>query len=144
MGQLRLYLAYGSNLSKAQMAQRCPEATPLEAITLQGYRLAFVGHSLRWNGGVATLVEDPKASTRAALYALTSDDERSLDGFEGVPGFYRKVEAVFSFKGQAAFTYICNVTSVYPPSRAYLDTIRQGYLDWGFATSLLAGIDTAD
>ena len=36
-----LYLAYGSNLNKRQMANRCPNAKALENHILTGYKLEF-------------------------------------------------------------------------------------------------------
>ena len=35
------YGAFGSNLNRRQMKERCPESIPCEATTLQGYMLCF-------------------------------------------------------------------------------------------------------
>ena len=136
----RLYLAYGSNLSKRQMFERCPDAEPVSAVQLTGWRLAFVGESTkRWGkGGVATLIRDTAATTHCSLYRLNELDEAALDGFEGVAtGHYRKLESILKYAGQLAFTYICRFTDENPPSRKYLDTIRVGYLDWDLPTEML-------
>ena len=37
----KLYLAYGSNLNKAQMSQRCPTAKAVGAAMIYGYELVF-------------------------------------------------------------------------------------------------------
>ena len=39
----KYYLAYGSNLSVAQMAQRCPDAVYVGTAVLTDYRLLFKG-----------------------------------------------------------------------------------------------------
>ena len=40
-----LYFAYGSNLDPTQMRRRCPTSAPAGPATLDGWRLAFGGHS---------------------------------------------------------------------------------------------------
>ena len=39
----KLYLAYGSNLNKRQMAVRCPDAKPVGAAMIYGWELCFRG-----------------------------------------------------------------------------------------------------
>lgn len=39
----KYYLAYGSNLSVAQMAQRCPDAVYVGTAVLTDYQLLFKG-----------------------------------------------------------------------------------------------------
>ena len=39
----KYYLAYGSNLSMAQMAQRCPDAVYVGTAELKDYQLLFKG-----------------------------------------------------------------------------------------------------
>ena len=65
-----LYFAYGSNLDGAQMRRRCPTSAPAGPATLDGWRLAFGGHSRTWGGPVATLVKDPDEWVDGLLYAL--------------------------------------------------------------------------
>ena len=43
MSKKRYYLAYGSNLNKAQMQKRCPGAKPIGKGLLEGYELFFKG-----------------------------------------------------------------------------------------------------
>ena len=37
------YFAYGSNMNLDQMAYRCPAASVVEKVKLEGYRLTFCG-----------------------------------------------------------------------------------------------------
>ena len=37
------YFAYGSNMNLDQMAYRCPAASVVEPVHLEGYRLTFCG-----------------------------------------------------------------------------------------------------
>lgn len=40
---MRLYVAYGSNLHKKQMEERCPGAVPYAVGTLEGWELIYRG-----------------------------------------------------------------------------------------------------
>ena len=131
----KLYFAYGSNLSRAQMAQRCPAALPLAPYALGGYRLAFVGQgSQRWGrGGVATVLPQPGSSVPGALWLLTPDCEVALDGFEGVAsGRYLRDELLMQHDGNPVLLYIASPQYGEPnqPNRKYLNVILEGYANW--------------
>lgn len=154
----RLYLAYGSNLSRAQMAQRCPGAQPVAAVAIGGWQLGFFGEETkRWGkGGVATLIPATAPTlmdysfgssgqfTPAALYLLDLNEEQLLDQFEGFPDFYTKRNDFAQFTSvngrepdDIVFAYLKNDLSLpNPPSPLYLDTIAQGYRDWGFGSHI--------
>ena len=51
----RKYIAYGSNLNREQMAQRCPDAKVIESGMLKDYELLFRGYT---DAAVATV--EPK------------------------------------------------------------------------------------
>ena len=58
------YFAYGSNMNLDQMAYRCPAASVVEKVKLEGYRLTFCG---RGKGcGVATIL--PVSYTHLDVY----------------------------------------------------------------------------
>jgi len=125
------------------MHNRCPQAKPVASVKLNGWKLAFVGaQTKRWGpGGVATIVPDAKANTPAALYLLSAEDEQALDSFENIQaGKYRKYENVLVYEGQSAFTYKAHISDENSPSRRYIETIRQGYRDWGLPLAALAHI----
>lgn len=138
-----IYFAYGSNLCKEQMKTRCPLAEPIRAAKLEGYRLAFVGYSKQWGGGVASVKPSEKSFVQGALYRLTESDEKSLDRYEGVPsGFY--VKEFLEIDGEKALVYICTHDLEKPPSKLYLETIRRGYADWGHRISELEFVKTME
>ncbi|KAI9663009.1 MAG: hypothetical protein M1821_008056 [Bathelium mastoideum] len=90
----RPYFGYGSNLWQHQMSLRCPRSTYLGIARLKDYRWIINAR------GYANVVEIPKEekSTGAhekdvvwgLVYGLTGDDEKRLDGNEGVPDSYTK------------------------------------------------------
>lgn len=123
----KLMVAYGSNISKRQMRQRCPNARPLGKFMMTSARLVF--------RNVADLVFAPGEKTPCALWMINADDERSLDIYEGISsGVYFKTDEIrIEYAGQRrkAVMYLMTTDGIYPPSQAYADTIRRGYRDFG-------------
>jgi hypothetical protein len=129
----RLYLAYGSNMSREQMRARCPGALLLDAVVIPGWRLAFRGEfSRNWgSGAVATLLPEPTACAPGIVYDLQPEHEAALDGWEGVAqGHYAKHEEFGRYHGRPLYTYISNAGVAGEPGRAYLGIMRQGFHDW--------------
>ena len=126
-----IYMAYGSNMNKRHMAQRCPAAKAVGKLLVPGFRLAFKG--------VADMIEAPGFGTPVALWELTPDCERALDAYEGYraeapkAGLYRK--RYWSKKGDDTryMAYVMNLSHFGPPSQVYYDTIAQGYRDFGLS-----------
>ncbi|KAI0108992.1 hypothetical protein GGR51DRAFT_558789 [Nemania sp. FL0031] len=84
----RLYFAYGSNLSTAQMRDRCPNSTPIGLAHLTGWTWIINER------GYANVVPSPKTTTGAGVYGLVyrlhPSDERQLDICEGVGYAYER------------------------------------------------------
>ncbi|HXQ50910.1 MAG TPA: gamma-glutamylcyclotransferase family protein [Stellaceae bacterium] len=113
----RLYVAYGSNMCRIQMAKRCPAARPLGVASLPGRRFLIN------RPGFATLVAAPAARAYGLIWRLGVEDERSLDGYEGVAdGDYRK-EAVILPEHGAALIYIAADATPGTPRPAYLEAV---------------------
>lgn len=128
----KLYWAYGSNLNVAHMRQRCPSAAPLEALNLPDAILRF-----RHVADVAYLTG---ATCPGGLWEITPDCEAALDGYEGVRyGLYRKVYITLRYHGavRKALLYQMNMVGIMPPSETYLETIVQGYEDFGLDVARL-------
>jgi AIG2-like family len=128
-----LMIAYGSNINKAQMRRRCPTARPLGKFLLRDARLVF--------RGVADLEYIAGAQVPCALWMINADDEAALDMYEGIAtGTYfktREIKIEYAGKRRAPVLYLMNSEGVYPPSQAYVDTIRQGYRDFKMNESFL-------
>lgn len=134
----KLYLAYGSNLSKEQMAMRCPNAKIIGSTLLTNYRLMFRGHP---RNAFATVEKKEGASVPVLVWELTPLDEASLDTYEGCPIHYRKEIHTVSLNGKriSAMIYIMNeIDNPYGcPSMSYLRTIADGYKAFGFDDRIL-------
>ena len=128
-----LYVAYGSNLSKRQMRQRCPTSRPLGKFLLKDARLVF--------RGVADLEFAPGEQAPCGLWSINDDDEKALDMYEGIAsGVYfktREIKLEYAGKRRSSVIYLMNSEAIYPPSRAYADTIRKGYRDFDLDESYL-------
>ncbi|KAG8415034.1 hypothetical protein J3458_008918 [Metarhizium acridum] len=84
-----LYFAYGSNLSTAQMRQRCPHSTPVGLGYLEGWKWLInergYANVVRVSGGGGG------GGVYGLLYLLPPQDEERLDVCEGVPWAYEKM-----------------------------------------------------
>ena len=134
MPKSRIYLAYGSNLNLAQMAQRCPTAKVLGTATLKGYELLFRGKPDR---GVANIEPRDGAFVPALLWKLRPQDEASLDGYE-VRYAKHMVEAELGGRPVRAMTYVMMPGfEASLPSPEYLHRIEDGYTSAGLDPAVL-------
>ena len=130
-----LYFAYGSNLNKKQMKERTPESQPKVTAVLPNFKLIFCGWSRQWKGGTVTIRSSRGDKVSGGVYEITERDLRRLDGYEGYPRESNRINiTVFTEDGQAlkAVTYVKTAQAEKTkPSAEYVDTIKQGYRDWG-------------
>ena len=132
-----IYLAYGSNLNRRQMAHRCPTAKVLGPAKLTDYRLVFRG---RHANSVATVEPCEGEAVPVLLWSITERDEQALDLYEGWPHLYRKetVKVKFGKKTVKAMVYIMNDRYPYGmPSVYYYNTILEGYKTANFDIEVL-------
>jgi len=128
------YFAYGSNLSKKQMQERCPDSKPIFIATLPNYKLVFVGWSRQWRGGIASVKPLRGEKVLGAIYEVSERDLKRLDSYQGYPTSYRRLNiTVFDEDGNPveAVTYIkAGQLEETPPSKEFLAIVQQGYRDW--------------
>ena len=134
----KLYLAYGSNLNFAQMAQRCPGAKVVGSTELKNYRLLFRGGHA---AAVATVEPMKGGSVPVLIWSISLADEAALDRYEGFPFLYRKetVKVRLNGKSSAVMAYIMNekCRPLDVPGCYYYSVILDGYKDAGFNTNIL-------
>lgn len=136
---MKYYLAYGSNLNKAQMAHRCPDAVPIGKTRIPNYELVFRRSYL-------TIEPKQGASVPVVLWEISEADEKNLDRYEGFPRFYHKQllpimlngfdesgKKKVSEKVADAIVYVMNDGfPIQMPTNQYYTTVRQGYIDFDF------------
>lgn len=128
------YFAYGTNLNKKQMRERCPGGKPKFSVVLPNYKLIFTGWSRQWKGGTASIKPFKGEKVLGAVYEMSESDSKKLDRFQDYPSTYNRLKVtVWTDDGDPveAVTYIKNEQSPETkPSPEYLATIQQGYKDW--------------
>lgn len=79
------YIAYGSDLNKEEMKQRCKDAKFVSLARLENYTLTYRG-----NPGRAYLTVDKKKGdfVRVAVWDVSENDKKSLDEYEDYPYLY--------------------------------------------------------
>lgn len=133
----KIYIAYGSNMSEAQMAQRCPDATLAGTGQVNGYELLFKG-SL--TGCYATIEKKADAFVPVVLWRISAADERRLDAYEGFPRFYYKKEVeVETDDGTIrGLVYIMHEDRCFGiPETWYYQNMERDYRKFGFNLSIL-------
>lgn len=133
----RLYVAYGSNLNIRQMQHRCPTAKLYGTGTVSDYELQFKGQP---NCAFATIAPQEGSEVPVAVWEIQSQDERSLDRYEGYPSHYFKQNIPVQLDGEEvdAMVYIMNLKMKFgKPSPYYYQTVLEGYHDCGLDTEVL-------
>jgi len=132
------YFAYGSNLSRRQMLERCPDSQPRFTASLPNYRLIFTDWARQWRGGVASIKPSRGDKVLGAIYEVSDRDlvqmDKHVNKHEGYPDTYNRLEVtVYRDIGEPieAITYIKSRQSEETkPSPEYLALIQQGYRAW--------------
>lgn len=135
----KLYLAYGSNMNRKQMAERCPEAKFIGKVSLKSYSLNF---RKSCSGTYATIDYDKNSSVPAVLWSITAQNEKDLDRYEGIniDGAYYKTTVSIEYKGdiKKALVYILPESKKEGlPQKDYLEIIKVAYLNLGIETGSL-------
>ena len=141
---MKYYLAYGSNLSVAQMLHRCPSAVYVGYSDLPGYRLLFRGSQ---TGSYLTIERMKKRMVPVLVWKVSDEDEAALDLYEGYPRFYRKEEMEIQVKNLIdgtpigmllAFVYVMDEKrTLGRPTSRYLEICMEGYERFGFDPQVL-------
>ena len=113
------YFAYGSNLSVAQMATRCPDAKDPVPATLADHDWLINER------GVATVEAFAGGQVHGILWQVSDTDLASLDRAEGVPDRYRRDwMTVLTNEGPVdAWVYVDHRVEPGPAREGYLEGI---------------------
>ena len=134
----RYYIAYGSNINIQRMRLRCPDAEPLGTTMLKGWELMF---KKSMTGAYLTIEENPAGSVPAVIWAVSAEDEKTLDRCEGYPVCYYKRRIKVQYRGiltgrtrtVKGFVYLMPEEREYGiPSDRYMDICITGYRTFKF------------
>lgn len=136
------YLAYGSNMSSARIAERLGRCEFVGSARVEGYRLAFHKRGHDGSGKCDACRSEDDAIMYGVVFELSHEQAQQLDGFEG-PNYERRILKV-SIDGctSEAYAYIALPSAVdftlrpYPWYRAFvldgalLNRLPAGYVDF--------------
>ena len=147
---MMLYFAYGSNLDKDQMVDRCESAKYIGNACLKGYRLDFTRFSDTRGCAVADVVEEDGSEVWGVIYEISEEDCNELDECEGYRlgrakkenAYNREIIEVFENcdldKPKKVSIYIANQEpNPGRPSKEYLGLILGGARYYDFPESYI-------
>jgi gamma-glutamylcyclotransferase (GGCT)/AIG2-like uncharacterized protein YtfP len=123
-----LYFAYGSNLWREQMIERCPEHREIGGGRLNGWRWIITVR------GYASIVRSEEDYVLGTVYELSESDVWNLDRFEGVAkGDYCKemISVSVGDRELNCLVYIDPVIEEGRPKEEYITRINSGIRDAG-------------
>jgi cation transport regulator ChaC len=124
---MTLYFAYGSNMSRTAMAQRCPTARALGPAALDGYRF-FIGVD-----GWGSVKPAPGGRVHGVLWRLTPRDVAALHAYELLhKGLYdvRHLPVRNGARRVRAMIYLLRRRAVGRPKPGYVESIAAAARDW--------------
>lgn len=136
-----LYFAYGLNLDRHGMAQRCPGAKPVGVAKLPRHRFAIAAD------GFATVVRDPRRTVHGVLWDCRLSDMTALDRFERLStGMYVKISQPVVLGGapRRALLYVARSAGGGKPAPGYLDAVVFAAREWGLPADYLHELEHGD
>ena len=121
--QTQYYFGYGSNLSKEQMAIRCPESKYFTSGKLLDYSWLINAR------GYASIKPSEGEFVLGEIFALSQQDISNLDIYESVEeGMYLKSNlSVQTSKGPVdCLVYIASDNNIGKPQKEYINRINLG------------------
>jgi len=134
---MTLYFAYGSNMSRASMAARCPGARPLGVATLAGWRF-IIGAD-----GYASIVPAPGGEVIGVLWRIGLRDVAALNAYEGIDrGLYRRSNVTLRHQGRirSAMAYIGRAGGEARPRPGYVQQVVTAARDWDLPERYIHGL----
>jgi gamma-glutamylcyclotransferase (GGCT)/AIG2-like uncharacterized protein YtfP len=117
---MTLYFAYGSNMSRAAMRQRCPGAREIGPAVLEAHRFAII------RDGYASVLPSPAATVHGLLWRLDPRGLAALNAYESLDsGLYRAVTLPVRSgeRRVAALVYIARSRALGAPRPGYLEDV---------------------
>ena len=137
--------AYGSNMDRAQMNERCPESTFEGIGVVNNHQLGFTYRSNKRKCGVADIIPATDEKVFGVVYKLTASDWSRLNRCEGRGTAYeRRPYKIHINQGnriiEADAYYVLNPEEFVPPSNEYLQLILNAARNFEFPESYIRRI----
>ncbi len=131
---MTLHFAYGSNMSRALMRRRCPDAHALGRAQLDGWRFVITcdGH--------ASLVRDPGARVHGVLWRLTPRCLAALDAYEQSAYLRRIVPVHHRAVRRPALIYLAPERGGGKARPGYQELVVAAARDWQLPQAYVSGL----
>ena len=143
---MRYYFAYGSNLDRQKMCDRCRSSRVLGVARLAGYRLGFTRYSSGWEGGVADVLVSPQDEVWGLIYQIDDNDLFELDKFEGYPKAYTRFQTSVRLGTgllEDVWVYmVADKEAHIAPTVKYLNIIKMAAAELNFPKSYCEELET--
>lgn len=137
----RFYVAYGSNMARKRMAERCPDAELVGIGIIKGFQLDFFLY--------ATVMEtaDQTSDAPVAVWKISERDEHTLDRYEGVSAHYYRKDTVHVYLNTGVeldgLIYVMERFRAQPVTKEYYNLIAESYADLGLSGRKADILETA-
>ncbi len=124
--------AYGTNISKSEMASHSENAMFIGYGELLNFELKFRGFQ---DHAIATLEKKRGAVLPVAIYDITPTDRFTMDNFEKFPYAYQRIKAKARLNGKIikGQVYVLKIKLQKEiPNSEYLKALRMAYLEADF------------
>ncbi|MGV3635966.1 MAG: gamma-glutamylcyclotransferase family protein [Pseudorhodoplanes sp.] len=132
---MTLYFAYGSNMSRGPMTERCPTARQAGRAILRGYRIVIMAN------GYASVVPAAGEDVHGILWTIGPCDLAALDDYEDVAGgLYSKAMLPVLQDGKTveALVYLGCEKRQGHPSADYIALVIEAARDCGLPEDYIA------
>lgn len=132
-----LNFAYGSNMSREPMRQRCPGAQMLGVARLRQHRFFIMAN------GYASVVPAPSSEVHGILWRLTPRDLVALDAYEDVAGgLYRRemLPVISDGQSMAALVYFGAEKREGPARKGYMELVLRAARENGLPEDYIDGL----
>lgn len=132
---MTLYFAYGSNMSRGPMTERCPTARQAGRAILRGYRVVIMAN------GYASVMPAAGEDVHGILWEIGPRDLAALDDYEDVAGgLYRKAMLPVLQDGKTveALVYLGCEKRQGHPSADYIALVIEAARDCGLPEDYIA------
>ena len=132
-----LYFAYGSNMSRGPMGQRCPTAQEAGLAILRDHRFVIMAN------GYASVVPVKGEQVHGFLWRVGPRDLAALDDYEDVAGgLYRRAMLPILQDGTTveALVYLGNEAREGRPREAYMALVIESARDCGLPEDYITGL----
>ena len=132
-----LHFAYGSNMSREPMRQRCPDAENLGRAVLRRHRFLIMA------SGYASVVPSPAGEVHGVLWRISPRDLTALDAYENIAGgLYSRslLPVIHNSRSMTALVYIGAETREGTPRRGYMELVVQSARESGLPAEYIEGL----